>query len=61
MDVPSSCELIYPCSVPQEFAEAIMDVKNAIEDVKGSKTLRQVLGTLLSIGNFLNGREVREM
>lgn len=36
-----------------------MDVKNAIEDVKGSKTLRQVLGTLLSIGNFLNGREVR--
>lgn len=38
-----------------------MDVKNAIEDVKGSKTLRQVLGTLLSIGNFLNGREVREV
>ena len=36
-----------------------MDVKMAIEEVRGSQTLRQVLGTLLAIGNFLNGREVR--
>ena len=37
----------------------MMDVKKAIEDVRESKTLRQVLGSLLAIGNFLNGREVR--
>ena len=36
-----------------------MDLKNAITDVQSSNTLRKVLGTLLSIGNFLNGREVR--
>ena len=46
-------------SVPQDFADAMMDVKKAIEDVRESKTLRQVLGSLLAIGNFLNGREVR--
>ena len=46
-------------SVPQDFADAMMDVKKAIEDVRDSKTLRQVLGSLLAIGNFLNGREVR--
>lgn len=45
-------------SVEEEFADALMDVKNAIEDVRKSQTLRQVLGTLLAIGNFLNGREV---
>ena len=42
----------------QEFADAIMDVKNAIDDIKNSKTFKQVLGTLLAIGNFLNGNEV---
>lgn len=42
----------------QEFADALMDVKKAIEEVQNSKTLKRVLGTLLSIGNFLNGREV---
>lgn len=36
-----------------------MDAKNAIEDVKRSKSLKHVLGTLLAIGNFLNGKEVR--
>ena len=42
----------------QEFADALMDVKNAIEDVMRSITLKRVLGTLLAIGNFLNGKEV---
>lgn len=35
-----------------------MEVKRAIEEVKSSKTLKQVLSTLLSIGNFLNGTKV---
>ena len=51
------CDVLF--SVPQDFADAMMDVKKAIEDVRESKTLRQVLGSLLAIGNFLNGREVR--
>ena len=45
-------------SVPQELSDALMDAKLAIEDVKASTTLRQVLGTLLAIGNFLNGKQV---
>lgn len=44
-----------PC---QELGDALMEVKGAIEEVHNSKTLRQVLSTLLSIGNFLNGTEV---
>jgi len=35
-----------------------MEVKEAIVDVRSSKSLRQVLGSLLAVGNFLNGREV---
>ena len=42
----------------QELSDALMDAKLAIEDVKSCSTLRQVLGTLLAIGNFLNSREV---
>ncbi len=45
-------------TVEEEFADALMDVKHAIEDVRKSQTLRQVLGSLLAIGNFLNGRQV---
>lgn len=44
----------------QELGDALMEVKRAIDDVQKSKTLRQVLSTLLSIGNFLNGTEVSE-
>ena len=47
------------CLVVQEFADALMDLKNAIVEIQNSKTLRKALGTLLAIGNFLNGREVR--
>ena len=35
-----------------------MEVKDAIEEVRSSKTLRQVLGSLLAIGNYLNSKEV---
>lgn len=42
----------------QELGDALMEVKKAIDDVHESKTLKQVLGTLLSIGNFLNGTQV---
>lgn len=42
----------------QEMADGLMNVKLAIDDIRNSKTLKQVLGTLLAIGNFLNGKEV---
>jgi hypothetical protein len=42
----------------EELGDALMEVKSAIEDVKKSKTLKQVLSTLLSIGNFLNGTQL---
>ena len=42
----------------QELGDALMEVMRAIGDVYKSKTLKQVLGTLLSIGNFLNGTKV---
>ena len=35
-----------------------MDVKNAVVDIMKSETLRKAIGSLLCIGNFLNGREV---
>ncbi len=35
-----------------------MDVKKCIADIMSSRTLKLALGSLLSIGNFLNGREV---
>ena len=35
-----------------------MDLKKAIEDVKNSRTLKLALGSLLAIGNFLNGNQV---
>ena len=38
------CEICVPL---QEFADALMEVKKAIDDVYHSTTLKQVLGTLL--------------
>jgi hypothetical protein len=35
-----------------------MDLKKAIEDIQNSRTLKLVLGSLLAIGNFLNGNQV---
>ena len=44
----------------QEFADGVMDLKMAIDDIKGSPTLKKTVGALLAIGNFLNGREVKQ-
>lgn len=43
----------------REVAEPLMDLKQAIMEVETNKTFRVVLATLLSIGNFLNGVEVK--
>nr|XP_054918655.1 FH1/FH2 domain-containing protein 3-like isoform X2 [Dermacentor andersoni] len=43
----------------REVAEPLMDLKQAIEEIETNKTFRVILATLLSIGNFLNGAEVK--
>jgi len=45
----------------QEFAEAMMEVKRAVDEVRDSLTLKRVLGCLLATGNFLNGKTVRDV
>jgi len=42
----------------QEVAEPMFDLKVGIEELRRSRTLKYILGTLLSVGNFLNGSEV---
>lgn len=42
----------------QEIAEPLMDLKQGMETLKANKTFKAILGTLLSIGIFLNGNEV---
>ncbi|XP_045465037.1 FH1/FH2 domain-containing protein 3 isoform X2 [Harmonia axyridis] len=43
----------------REIAEPLMDLKQGIEVLRANKTFRGILSTLLSIGNFLNGAEVK--
>ncbi|KAL1428950.1 hypothetical protein MTO96_016696 [Rhipicephalus appendiculatus] len=43
----------------REVAEPLMDLKQAMEEIETNKTFRVILATLLSIGNFLNGAEVK--
>ncbi|XP_066909564.1 FH1/FH2 domain-containing protein 1 isoform X3 [Halyomorpha halys] len=43
----------------KEIAERLMDLKQGMETLKVNKTFRAILGTLLSIGIFLNGSEVK--
>ncbi|KPM09485.1 hypothetical protein QR98_0080220 [Sarcoptes scabiei] len=43
----------------REIAEKLMDLKQAIYELEKSETFKIVLGTLRSIGNFLNGSEVK--
>lgn len=43
----------------QEVAEPLQDLKEGMEQLEKNKTLRYILSTLLSIGNFLNGTNVR--
>lgn len=41
-------------SPSQEVAEPLQDLKEGMEQLEKNKTLRYILSTLLSIGNFLN-------
>ncbi|KAG5877934.1 hypothetical protein JTB14_006843 [Gonioctena quinquepunctata] len=43
----------------KEIAEPLMDLKQGIEVLRDNRTFRRILSTLLSIGNFLNGNEVK--
>nr|CAD7595741.1 unnamed protein product [Timema genevievae] len=43
----------------KEIAEPLMDLKQGMETLKSNKTFRGILSTLLSIGIFLNGNEVK--
>jgi len=42
----------------QEVSEPMFDLKVGIEELRRSRTLKYILATLLSVGNFLNGSEV---
>lgn len=46
-------------NIEREIAEPLMDLKQGFEILRANKTFRAILGTLLSIGNFLNGNEVK--
>ncbi|XP_033112303.1 uncharacterized protein LOC117113154 isoform X4 [Anneissia japonica] len=46
-------------TLEQEVAEPLADLKQGIEDLKSSKTLKYILATLLAIGNFLNGVQAK--
>ncbi|XP_046735668.1 FH1/FH2 domain-containing protein 3 isoform X8 [Diprion similis] len=43
----------------KEIADPLMDLKQGMETLKVNKTFRGILSTLLSIGIFLNGNEVK--
>uniref|UniRef100_A0AAR5QKK1 FH2 domain-containing protein n=1 Tax=Dendroctonus ponderosae TaxID=77166 RepID=A0AAR5QKK1_DENPD len=43
----------------REIAEPLMDLKQGFEVLRINKTFRAIISTLLSIGNFLNGNEVK--
>lgn len=44
-------------SVEEELGDSLMDLKDAIVEVRTSDTLKKVVGTLLCIGNCLNDRK----
>lgn len=41
------------------MAEPLQDLKEGMEQLEKNKTLRYILSTLLSFGNFLNSSNVR--
>jgi len=45
-------------NIEKEVAEPLMDLKLAMEELEQSRTFQHVMGTLLAIGNVLNGAEV---
>uniref|UniRef100_A0A0A9WQT4 FH1/FH2 domain-containing protein 3 n=1 Tax=Lygus hesperus TaxID=30085 RepID=A0A0A9WQT4_LYGHE len=46
-------------NLEKEIAEPLMDLKQGMESLRSNRTFRAILGTLLSIGIFLNGSEVK--
>lgn len=52
------CVSVCMFSSSQEVAEPLQDLKEGMEQLEKNKTLRYILSTLLSIGNFLNGTNV---
>lgn len=40
------------------MVEPLQDLKEGMKQLEDNKTLRYVLSTLLSVGNFLNGSDV---
>ncbi|XP_014239982.1 FH1/FH2 domain-containing protein 3 isoform X3 [Cimex lectularius] len=46
-------------NLEKEIADPLMDLKQGMETLKVNKTFKAILGTLLSIGIFLNGSEVK--
>lgn len=43
----------------KEMGEQLMDLKTAMEEIESSQTFKIVLGTLLKMGNFLNGVDAK--
>ncbi|CAL1299908.1 unnamed protein product [Larinioides sclopetarius] len=46
-------------TLEKEVAEPLMDLKQAIKEIETSETFRVILSTLRSVGNFLNGVEIK--
>ena len=46
-------------SVEGEIADHLMDLKNGMEELKRSKTFKDIIKVLREIGNFLNSSNVR--
>uniref|UniRef100_A0A183IWC0 FHOD3 protein n=1 Tax=Soboliphyme baturini TaxID=241478 RepID=A0A183IWC0_9BILA len=46
-------------NIESEVAEPLMDLKLAMEELDNSKTFKYVMATLLAVGNYLNGAEVK--
>ncbi|VEL38951.1 unnamed protein product [Protopolystoma xenopodis] len=46
-------------SIESEVSEPLMDLKQGMKEITNSKTIRYILSTLLTIGNFLNNSSLR--
>jgi len=46
-------------ALEEEVSEPLNDLKQGIEHLQANKTLKYILATLLSVGNFLNGMEIK--
>lgn len=65
LDLQNMCFWLIITCVPkcascclQEVAEPLQDLKEGMEQLEKNKTLRYILSTLLSFGNFLNSSNV---